>query len=71
MNDRRWNATTKDYGTSPKVDAFLDDIVAVCRKHNMSLGHEDSHGAFLVEDYSEENVRWLNAADDMRKDGGT
>lgn len=46
----------------PKVQAFLDDLNEVYRKHGMSLAHEDSNGAFLVEPYSEINVDWLNDA---------
>ena len=38
---------------------FLEDIKSVCQKHNMSISHEDWHGAFIIEDYSEENIDWL------------
>ena len=43
--------------------AFLKDLQAVCKKHNLSLGHEDGHGAFLIHPYGDVYVEWLNAAD--------
>jgi len=42
-----------------KVDAFLREIVEVCKEHGFSLSHEDTHGAFVVEKYEEENIQWL------------
>lgn len=47
-----------------KVDAFLKEIVEVCRKHKMSLAHEDSQGGFIVQNYREDNILWLLAASD-------
>lgn len=44
---------------NPAVDAFLEEIAPVCKKHGMSLGHEDQHGSFLVEDHDESNIEWL------------
>lgn len=55
---------------SEKASAFLKELVEVCKKHNLSLGHEDSHGAFLVEYYSEKYCEWLLAAFDETKHGG-
>lgn len=43
----------------PDVDAFLAELVEVCRKHGFSLGHEDNHGAFLVEKFDVGNLEWL------------
>lgn len=49
--------------TDPAVGAFLDEIEAVCRKHGMSLGHEDSHGAFIVYTNVDETIiKWLKEA---------
>lgn len=33
---------------APDVDAFLRDVIEVCHKHGMCLGHEDDQGAFQV-----------------------
>lgn len=51
----RWN-------TRRKVEKFLDEIEKICKNHNMSIAHEDSHGAFIVENYDEENIKWLQSA---------
>jgi sugar phosphate isomerase/epimerase len=42
-----------------EVDAFLREIVKVCKDHGFSLSHEDTHGAFIVERYDEDNIQWL------------
>lgn len=39
--------------------AFLADVLAVCRKHERSLSHEDCHGAFMVVKYNDSDARWL------------
>lgn len=59
---RHWNTITHQYVDSAEVEAFLSEIVAICRKHGLSLAHEDHHGAFEVHEFSEENVAWLTAA---------
>ena len=33
----------------PDVDAFIEDLVRVFHRHGMSLGHEDTGGAFIVQ----------------------
>lgn len=38
---------------------FLEEIKSVCKKHNLSISHEDGHGAFIVDDYDEFNINWL------------
>jgi hypothetical protein len=48
----------------PDIDAFLDDIVAVCRKHGFGISHEDSQGGFIVVDGDAFNEDWLRAAAD-------
>lgn len=46
--NKRWDRNLATYVDAPDVDAFLSEIIAVCRKHNMVLEHEDSQGGFLV-----------------------
>ena len=41
---------------------FIDDIIKVMKKHNLSISHEDSHGAFIIEKYDECNIKWLKGA---------
>lgn len=43
-------------------EAFLKELIEVCRKHNLSLAHEDHQGAFFVCPFREEIIEWLGAA---------
>jgi predicted SAM-dependent methyltransferase len=45
-----------------EVMSFLEDIENVCKKHGLSLAHEDMHGAFVIEPYSIDNIEWLKSA---------
>lgn len=45
-----------------KVDNFLEDIIKICKKHNLSISHEDNGGSFIIEDYDIELSQWLLAA---------
>lgn len=50
--------------------AFLNDLILVMQKHNKSLSHEDCEGAFIVTNYSDDNINWLLAAyEDVTKPG--
>lgn len=44
------------------VEQFLKEIENVCKKHNMSISHEDGHGAFIIEKFYESNIKWLKEA---------
>lgn len=61
---KRWNGNAQRSEEIPAADAFLEEVIAVCRKHGFSLGHEDGHGAFLIQDIegSEHNFAWLREA---------
>lgn len=48
--------------TKEQRKAFLEELIEVCRKHNLTLAHEDYQGAFLVCPFLENNIRWLEAA---------
>jgi hypothetical protein len=50
--------------TSPEVQAFLDELITVCRKHGLSISHEDGHCNFIVERHSQWLEQWLRAAKD-------
>lgn len=45
-----------------EMEAFLDDIVAVCRKHRLSIAHEDIQGGFVVEPLKGGNIAWITNA---------
>ncbi|NBT75157.1 MAG: hypothetical protein EBT15_04150 [Betaproteobacteria bacterium] len=47
------------------VDAFLAEVIEVCRKRGMSISHEDGHGGFQIQDFSEDAAAWLLGAADM------
>ena len=42
-----------------EVAEFLKEILEVCKKHGFSLAHEDTQGAFIVENYKDEDSTWL------------
>lgn len=59
-NDEVWNMKSKEHEEmSAELSAFFTEIEEVCRKHNLSISHEDGHGSFIVEVYEQENLRWL------------
>lgn len=44
---------------SEKVDLFLKEISEVCKKHGLSISHEDEYGAFLIVPFKESYLEWL------------
>lgn len=50
---------TWEYTREEKERRFLEAVAEVCRQHGFSISHEDAHGAFVVEPYSDDLVRWL------------
>jgi hypothetical protein len=48
--------------TPARVEAFFDAYEALCKLHGLTLGHEDGHGAFIVEDYDESIIGWVRGA---------
>ena len=44
------------------VDNFMDELNKLFKKYNLSISHEDGQGCFLIEEYEEYNIKWLNAA---------
>lgn len=62
---KRWNVCAGKNVENPRVDAFLREIVDVCKRHKMSLAHEDTQGAFIIHGLRELNLEWLlNATDE-------
>jgi len=60
----RWDRTKGDKTSNAwDVDSFLAEINEVCRKYNMCIGHEDTHGAFIVfRGYDQDVADWLSDA---------
>jgi hypothetical protein len=52
--------------TPKEIMDFINDIEEVCKKHSLSISHEDGHGSFIIEEYKESNIKWLSQAEDGR-----
>lgn len=61
---KRFNLKYGDERRNRQIDAFISDVLNVCKQHGLSISHEDSHGAFIVVDYAEEFDKWLRDAHD-------
>ncbi|MGG2091283.1 hypothetical protein AB1283_00770 [Bacillus sp. S13(2024)] len=58
-----WDEKLSDHIETPiEMINFFNDIEEVCKKHNMSISHEDYHGGFIIEEYNEKNIEWLKNA---------
>lgn len=44
------------------TDKFFKKLEELCRKFNVSISHEDGHGAFILEDFDEFNMNWIKVA---------
>lgn len=42
-----------------QVDAFLDELLKLYKKHGVSLAHEDSQGGFILQEYKISNIDWI------------
>ena len=43
-------------------EKFINDIIEVYKRHGLSLAHEDEQGAFIVQEFKEDNIGWLRQA---------
>lgn len=60
---KNWDCNTNKFvETSKELKRFFKDIENVCKKHGYSISHEDGHGAFEIEGYSDDNINWLKNA---------
>jgi hypothetical protein len=61
---KRWDAALSDNREIPEADAFIADLVEVCRKHGLTLSHEDGHGGFEIINTQPDagDIEWLEAA---------
>ncbi len=60
--NKRWMSDKGYDDFCPNVDAFLEEILGVCRRHGMSISHEDFNGSFVVTRFNNRDAEWLNAA---------
>lgn len=52
---------------------FVDDLLAVYRKHRLALEHEDSNGGFVIREFTpgaRDNEGWLQSAEWDVEDAG-
>lgn len=63
---KRWNRSVRDFIEAPDIDAFLEEVLMVCRKHGLWLSHEDERGRFEVVSKVDADEGWLLAAADER-----
>jgi len=61
---KRWNVINRQDMENEKVDAFLLEVIEVCKKHGLSISHEDNHGSFEVGLFDQANIEWLMDASD-------
>jgi hypothetical protein len=62
---KRWSVLARCEVENPKIDAFIEEVIAVCKKHKLSISHEDGHGAFQIDDFDERDAEWLREAHDI------
>lgn len=41
------------------VKSFYKQLIALYKKYNLSISHEDSQGGFIIENYNKNNVDWI------------
>ena len=46
-----------------QIDNFMKEILDVCKKHGLSISHEDGHGNFIIEEYSDNYSDWFKNED--------
>ena len=61
---KRWKDSERKDVVNESIDMLLEEIAIVCKKHNLSIVHEDTRGAFKIEKYSNESMLWLQHAHD-------
>ena len=48
----------------PSTKQFLNELEELCVKWNKSIGHEDTQGAFTIQNYNKFNIAWIKDAVD-------
>lgn len=60
---KTWDLNKSEEIEQPKeMKEFIDEIIKVMKKYNLSISHEDSHGGFIIEKYDDYNIKWLKDA---------
>lgn len=61
---KRWNKALSADRENEKIDAFLKDVIDICKKHGLAISHEDKQGSFEVVKLPDGDLEWLVQADD-------
>jgi len=60
---KTWNTQLKTFVETPvELKNYFNEFEQLCRKYNFSIGHEDVHGAFIINKFTTENIEWLKSA---------
>ena len=60
---KTWNCRTSEFIEIPeKQTKFIQEIEAICKKYDLSISHEDGHGAFEIDKFDPDNIEWLKNA---------
>jgi len=43
----------------------FNEIEEICKKHNLSIGHEDTHGGFQIHPYHPAYLNWLRDSEQV------
>ena len=60
---KRWSCGKGKIVEDAKINAFFKEVLEVCKKHGLSIGHE---GAFQIVEHNDYYVSWLEEAHDAR-----
>jgi len=61
---KRWIVHKNVHGKNERIDAFIADVIDVCKRHGFSISHEDAHGAFEITPFNQREVDWFTKAHD-------
>ena len=45
------------------TDNFFKELEQLYRKYNISISHQDGHGAFILEEFDQFNLDWIKSAE--------
>ncbi|WP_442636565.1 hypothetical protein [Rossellomorea marisflavi] len=60
MSDQKFIKTPDD------IVEFFKEFEKLCRKHDITLSHEDGQGGFEIEHFDEDTLKWIYSASDTR-----
>ena len=53
------NSYGREEPSKKDAEKFIDEILEICKKHNISISHEDCHGAFMLLKFDQLDIEWL------------